>query len=207
MKNLFLFTTLVSEQAKFRNKPYRRPVIQSNLFGMIIFVITEIMFFSGLISAYLIIRSGLDEWPPWGQPRLPINETAINTIILLLSGVFIYYSRNYFSKDNLKKALLMHDISICFGLLFVILQGIEWFKLLNFGLTITSSVYGALFYLIIGAHAFHVIGALISMTIIKIITNKDNSSKVISNKFLPFQFLWYFVIGIWPVIYILVYII
>ncbi|GIT63008.1 MAG: hypothetical protein Ct9H300mP21_05540 [Pseudomonadota bacterium] len=44
--------------------------------GMLIFMVTEAMFFAALISAYLVIRAGLEEWPPWGQPRLPGLNTA-----------------------------------------------------------------------------------------------------------------------------------
>ena len=33
----------------------------------------------------------------------------------------------------------------------------------EFGLTVSSSVYGGLFYLIIGAHGFHVFGTILSL--------------------------------------------
>ncbi|MDP7743878.1 MAG: cytochrome c oxidase subunit 3, partial [Lentisphaeria bacterium] len=56
--------------------------------GMIIFVVCEIMFFGGLVSAYLVGSAGQD-WPPTGQPRLPVWTTAFNTVVLLLSGWFM----------------------------------------------------------------------------------------------------------------------
>ncbi|MEO2004632.1 MAG: cytochrome c oxidase subunit 3, partial [Candidatus Poribacteria bacterium] len=42
------------------------------------------------------------------------------------------------------------------GALFLGVQGFEWIGLIGHGLTMTSSVYGALFYTVIGFHALHV---------------------------------------------------
>ena len=51
-----------------RPKQARTPV-SSGVIGMLLFMVTEAMFFAALISAFLVIRAGLEEWPPWGQPR------------------------------------------------------------------------------------------------------------------------------------------
>ena len=42
-------------------------------------------------------------------------------------------------------------LSIALGTVFVSVQGYEWVQLISFGSTITSSTYGGVFYLIIGA--------------------------------------------------------
>ena len=50
----------------------REPILPNGVLGMLIFVATEIMFFSGLISAFVIGKSNaIGGWPPPGQPRLP----------------------------------------------------------------------------------------------------------------------------------------
>ena len=47
----------------------REPILPSGVLGMLIFVATEIMFFSGLISAFVIGKSNaIGGWPPPGQP-------------------------------------------------------------------------------------------------------------------------------------------
>src|SRR4029450_10593606 len=69
----------------------RRPLIPNNVLGMIIFVVAEVMFFAGLVSAYIISSHAAPSgWPPPGQPRLPSWETAINTVGLLASGVLLW---------------------------------------------------------------------------------------------------------------------
>ncbi|MEZ4425611.1 MAG: hypothetical protein R3E98_19605, partial [Gemmatimonadota bacterium] len=64
-----------------RPEPQRRPkLIADGVMGMLLFVFTEVMMFSGLISAHVIVKSQAigQLWPPLGQPRLPFEETAIN---------------------------------------------------------------------------------------------------------------------------------
>ena len=119
-----------------------RKVISDGAIGMSLLIATELMFFAGLISAYLVNKAGAS-WPPYGQPRLPIEITAVNTLILLFSSITLFLFRKKYEKGNKKKLLI---VTILLGLAFVTIQGIEWVKLLQFGLTTTSSLYGAFFY-------------------------------------------------------------
>src|ERR1035437_519156 len=66
--------------------------VPNSVLGMIIFIATEIMFFAALMSAHTIAKAPVmgGVWPPAGQPRLPVERTAINTAILLLSGLLLW---------------------------------------------------------------------------------------------------------------------
>ena len=178
--------------------------VSSGVVGMLLFMVTEVMFFGALISAYLVIRAGLDEWPPWGQPRLPAETTAFNTLVLLLSGLLMAYSRNLLQKNEFTQGRRWLGFSILLGTFFLISQGYEWVQLIKYGLTISSSVYGGLFYLIIGAHGFHVIGTL-AFLIYAWKRLGASVNPITSEGLLPVQLLWYFVVCVWPVLYVLVY--
>ena len=171
---------------------------------MLIFMVTEAMFFAALISAYLVIRSGIEEWPPWGQPRLPIETTAFNTLVLLLSGLTMGFSRNLLQKQKFQEGRRLLGVSILLGTFFMVAQGYEWVQLVNFGMTVSSSVYGGLFYLIIGAHGFHVVGVLAALIHAWNRLGASNNSITVEG-LLPLQLLWYFVVCVWPVLYVLVY--
>jgi cytochrome c oxidase subunit 3 len=69
----------------------RRKIIRDSVLGMGVFVFTEVMLFTGLISAFMISKASVLEgfWPPPGQPRLPVEATLINTAALLISGVVL----------------------------------------------------------------------------------------------------------------------
>ena len=206
MKNTSGQSVLLATSEVSLSSPSRRvnPPVSSGVVGMLLFIVTEVMFFGGLISAYLVIRAGLDEWPPWGQPRLPIETTAINTLVLLVSGFLMSYSRNLFKKKNISEGRKWFGYSILLGTFFFISQGYEWAQLIKFGLTVSSSVYGGLFYLIIGAHGFHVIGTLAFLIYA---WNRLGApvNPITSEEIFPVQLLWYFVVCVWPVLYVLVY--
>lgn len=68
-------------------------VVSSGVLGMTLFVMTEIMLFSGMISAFAIVKASSAIWPPPDQPRLPLEETAFNTLALLASGVLLYLAQ------------------------------------------------------------------------------------------------------------------
>ena len=51
MKWSLLQHLLVAGEVNLENRPKRKPIVPSGVFGMVIFIITEVMFFSGLVSA------------------------------------------------------------------------------------------------------------------------------------------------------------
>ena len=55
--------------------------------AILIVIAAEIMFFTGLVGAYLVYRLSARDWPPPGLPTLPIGITAANTLVLFASLV------------------------------------------------------------------------------------------------------------------------
>jgi len=189
--------------------PKRKPLVSSGVLGVVIFIVTEVMFFAALVSAHLIIRAGSTEWPPWGQPRLPIYATAFNTLVLLASGIILIRAYKLLRQNELLRSKQLVGVSIVTGTFFVIFQGYEWVQLIRFGLLLTSSTYGALFYLIIGSHGLHAAGALCALiyAYFQIDTQATVATEKTTHIFLAVRTFWLFVVGIWPMLYILIYIV
>ncbi|MGH7288155.1 MAG: cytochrome c oxidase subunit 3, partial [Myxococcota bacterium] len=81
--------------------PRPMPLVSNAVLGMSIFIFTEAMLFAGLISAHTIARASAPlGWPPPGQPRLPFEETAVNTAALLLSGVSVFVAQRLLRRDR-----------------------------------------------------------------------------------------------------------
>lgn len=183
--------------------PRNKPVVPSAVLGTLIFVVSEVMFFSGLISAHTISKAsalpGL--WPMPGQPRLPAEATALNTALLLLSGVVLFISYVLWKKQQASA----HYVTLAawgLGAAFVALQGVEWSALLSQGLTLGSSPMGSFFYVIVGAHAAHAVVALLAMFYA---WAQMARGKMSAGLFFAVQTFWYFVVLMWPVIYARVY--
>ena len=179
----------------------RERVLPNGVLGMLIFLLTEVMLFAGLISAFLIIRSQAIVWLPPGQPRLPVEETAVNTAALLASGIALTFARRVFRRDP-TQALRPLGLSIALGLFFVVFQGFEWAALLGQGLTMQTSSMGSFFYLIIGLHALHAIAAIGLLVHVFL---KLRQGWLSSGLLATSEVLWYFVVGVWPVLYLVVY--
>lgn len=135
------------------------PVANARL-ALLLFMATETMLFAGLMGIFVVFRVGSRAWPPVGQPYLPIAVTWINTAILMASGWTMW--RAAAANRRSAGAHIGTDLSATFALgsLFLAVQGFEWVRLIHHGLTLSSSVYGGTFYILIGLHALHVIGAV-----------------------------------------------
>lgn len=179
----------------------RRPAISNGLLGMIFFLTFEVMLFASLISALTVNKASAGVWPPLDQPRLPIEDTAINSIFLLISGLTAFRMTRSSSSG---RRLLFTAITWFLGLTFVLLQGVEWAQLIGFGLTTSSSIYGAFFYLIIGVHALHVLMGMGLLTWLGV-GARSASPLAWADRSSTVALYWYFVVGIWPVLYYLVY--
>lgn len=182
--------------------PRPQPPIPSAVLGMGIFVASEAMLFAGLISAFSIARaSSLLGWPPPGQPRLPAEETAINTVALLASGLVLWFAGRVHRKEQRAAAMPMLA-ALALAAFFVAFQGFEWTQLLGQGLTMTSGQHGAFFYLIIGIHGLHCLAAIGALAWAY---RRLTTGVLAVSTFQAVRVFWYFVIGLWPLIYWRVY--
>ncbi|MFO0723062.1 MAG: heme-copper oxidase subunit III [Myxococcota bacterium] len=192
-----------SEMSMDRARPPRKELAPSGVIGMLIFVMAEIMFFAGLLSAFTITRATalLGIWPPPGQPRLPSEETLINTGALLLSGAILGIAHAQAKKGPAAVRLPL-AAAMALGTAFLGLQGREWVAMLAQGLTLQSSVHGAFFYLIVGTHGVHAVAALLGLAYV--LWRAIRGTLTPSQLYTAATF-WYFVVLVWPVIYARLY--
>jgi heme/copper-type cytochrome/quinol oxidase subunit 3 len=165
----------------------------------------ETMFFGGLITAFLQLRLGAAAWPPPGQPRLPLGLTAVNTVMLLTSSyAFVRALRAVRAGDQagLGRWLLTTGI---LGGLFLAVQGIEWVRLVHFGLTVSSGIYGATFYTLIGVHGAHVLGAVTWVAASLVLARRGRYEPRDHVSLACCAMYWHFVVALWPILYTLVY--
>lgn len=161
------------------------------------YVATAIMFFGGLISAYLVLRAGSATWPPAGQPRLPLAVTGVNTGVLLLSGILVWRAL----AAEQARALRLLVAATILGSVFLVIQGYEWMRLVSYGLRASEGFYGATFYAIVGAHALHALGGVITLavTVHRMRHGLGDRSAC--------ALYWSFVVLLWPVLYVAVYLV
>lgn len=144
--------------------------------GMLFFLSTEAMFFAGLISAFIVLSATPGAWPPAGQPRLPPSLAAFNILVLTASGGALVAG--------------LRPLALLLGVIFLALQGTEWARLVSYGWFTARDIYSGTFTVLIGTHAVHASAGLVWLWF-----RGD----------VPARWYWYFVVGLWPILYLLVY--
>ena len=177
--------------------------------AILILLGAEIMFFAGLIGTFLVFRLGSVTWPPPSQAdvRLPIGVTGINTIVLLFSGYTMLralLSARKDSQNELRRWLLVTGV---LGAIFLVVQGSEWVRLVHHGFTLSSGVYGSIFYVLIGCHALHALVAVVweLSVFAKALGGCYSTDRHVGVEICAIY--WTFVVVLWPILYVMVYLV
>jgi cytochrome c oxidase subunit I+III len=124
--------------------------------GVWIYLMSEIILFGCLISAYIYIRLRSDLWPAAAQTH-NLTIGTINTIILLTSSVAMILAVQSARTDDqmgIKTGLLG---AFGLGALFLMIKlAIEWPREITNGFIITGGIAPSTYYTLMGAHAIHV---------------------------------------------------
>ena len=177
------------------------PPVSNARLAMLMFLGAEAMFFAGLIGAFLVLRFGSAIWPPPGQPYLPVGVTGVNTVILLFSA----YTMRRAMREDRQGVIRWLLMTVFLGTVFLGVQGYEWVRLVRFGFTWANGTYGATFYTLIGIHGAHVFGAVLWLLIVLAGASGNRFSATRHVGLTLCGMYWYFVVGLWPVLFTLVY--
>jgi len=215
---------------------YNAGVDKSFRMGMMWFIFSEVMFFAAFFGALYYARQLSVPWLGgegskfltnfylWKnyEPAWPTNgpagvggafETipafglpAINTAILLTSGVTITIAHHALKAGNRTILKIFLAATFLLGFLFVFLQANEYgeaYKELN--LKLSSGVYGSTFFMLTGFHGLHVTIGAIMLTVIWLRTMKGHFTPQHHFAFEGVAWYWHFVDVVWLGLFIFVY--
>ncbi|PHS72401.1 MAG: cytochrome c oxidase subunit 3 [Cycloclasticus sp.] len=204
--------------------------------GMVWFIFSEVMFFAAFFGALFYIRifslpwlggegSGASTneflwggyenvWPSngpgevggeyekmgaWGLP-------AINTLLLLTSGVTCTWAHWGLVANKRKQLIWGLVATVVLGFVFVGLQALEYSHGYNeLNLTLGSGVYGSTFYMLTGFHGFHVTVGAIMLTVMLFRSIKGHFTPENHFAFEAAAWYWHFVDVVWLGLFIFVY--
>ena len=201
-----------------------KQVDKSFRWGMGFFIYSEVMFFVAFFGALFYIRNvslpwlgdaellwpgftgtwpssgpGLTEkFNPMGAWGLP----AINTLLLLTSGVTLTWAHWGLMKEKRNQLIIGLALTIVLGAIFLFLQVTEYHEA---EFTIKTGVYGATFYLLTGFHGLHVAMGAIMLSIILIRVLKGHFSATNHFGFEAVAWYWHFVDVVWLFLFVFIY--
>jgi heme/copper-type cytochrome/quinol oxidase subunit 3 len=173
--------------------------------GMWLFLATEVMFFGGLIAAFVHYK--VRNPSPTETALLDVTLVGINTFVLLTSSLTVVLGLSAIRRGERGKLTAYLALTIFLGLAFLGGQGNEFAALYREGLTLTSSLFGSSFFTLTGFHGLHVlIGVLwAGSTLAKALRGGYSADDNIGVE--VFGLYWHFVDIVWIVLFTIIYLI
>ncbi len=180
------------------------PPVSNACMGMLMLIGAETMFFAGLIGAYVVFRFGSPVWPS-GHLYLPVGITWVNTVFLLFSCYTMLRAMRCLKAGRQQSFVRWLAVTALLGSIFLGVQGSEWLNLVHDGLTISTGMYGATFYTLIGCHGLHVLVAVLWLCIVLFQARHGRFSQQNHIGVEICSMYWYYVGAVWVVLFPLVY--
>lgn len=196
----FIKLIVESRTRGFKNVPLVLDL--ANRYGMIFFIVSEIMFFAAFFAAFFFLRSYNPVWPPENIETLHVALPIINTLILLTSGVTVTWAHHALLHRDYETAKFALLLTVNLGGIFLLCQMYEYS---HAAFTISSGVYGSVFYMLTGFHGFHVLlGTLMLLAVLLRMHRGDFTDKH-HFYFEASAWYWHFVDVVWIGLFMFVY--
>jgi heme/copper-type cytochrome/quinol oxidase subunit 3 len=180
------------------------PGLSTEKFAVWLFLASEVMFFAGLIVAYLTIRYSSPSWPVVSEV-LNVPLVAANTFILIVSSVTMVLAFDRAERGEARFRYFLLATAVL-GTIFVTIQAVEWAELMGEGIHISTNLFGATFYTLTGFHGAHVSGGVIWVLIVTIKAFRGRYAKNPLGVELVGLY-WHFVDVVWIILFTILYLI
>jgi len=139
------------------------------------------------------------------MPRLPAEVTGVNTLILLCSAATMWLANRAIRFGQQQALTRMLLLTAVLGMVFLLVQGYEWVKLIGYGLTLSSGVYGATFYTLIGCHGLHVASGLVWLAVMMVQVALRGFLPSVTRRLTCFSLFWHALDIVWVWLFTIVY--
>jgi len=172
------------------------------VFGLVLFLASDLMIFAGFIAAYFNLRSLASVWPPSG---IVLDETsgAIGTALLAASSLTMLFTTHFLARNQYTIARLWLGTTMLLGVAFVLLSIDGWLKAT---FHIDTNAYGSLFFIMTGFHVCHVSTGVLLMTMLFFNMRKAAFQRDRRAGAEAIGFFWHFVFLIWLLIWGSIYV-
>ena len=227
------FGTVINESLSGK---YNDQVDMSFRMAMGWFIFSEVMFFAAFFGALFYARMWAIPWLGGGSNNVMTSELlwpafeavwptngpgevggtfqpmgawgipAINTLILLSSGVTVTWAHWGLKKADRTQLILGLMATVALGFLFITLQAYEYYHAYHeLNLKLTSGMYGTTFYMLTGFHGLHVTLGAIMLFVVMIRAMKGHFTEEHHFAFEAAAWYWHFVDVVWLGLFVFVY--
>lgn len=171
---------------------------QAPVFGMVLFLASELMFFGGLFAAYFSLRTATSTWPP-SDVELDLPLTLAATVALAASSFTMHAGLTRLRRGDGGGMRRWVGLTMLLGAAFLAIKGFE-FATASFG--IASHAYGSLWFTMLGAHGAHL---AVGIALLLVLVARRSGPGTTRAEAIGYY--WHFVDGVWLAIFGVVYLI
>lgn len=186
----------LQEELKAGKRKSAKPMLWVSMISMV-------MFFAGLTSAY-VISMKRDDWVSFDLPQ----SFYISTVLIVLSSITLIFSQKFLKKDNLKASLVLLLITLVLGLGFVWYQYVGFNELKSVGLYFTGPESTVSTSFILGITFMHVLHLLAGVIVLLVVIYNHFKKKYSASDMLGFELggiFWHFVDVLWIYLFFFFY--
>ena len=187
--------------------------------GMWVFLVTEVMFFGGMITGYVAYRSAYPEAFRLGSIHMLFMAGTLNTAILITASLFMVLALHAAKLDNRKVLVWCLIAAMFLGICFLSIKGYEywdhWVEHKVPGASFQwdgpdprhAELFFVLYFFLTGFHALHMIIGVTAVGIIAYFANKGRYTPEYHNPVENVALYWHFVDIVWIFLYPMLYLI
>jgi cytochrome c oxidase subunit 3 len=182
--------------------------ISNPILGMILFITSEVMFFSGLFAAYFATRAAnATNWPPEVFAHIldPLGLILIATIILVASSFTCQFAVWAIRRGDRRGFIRNIAITFVLGVVFLGMQAYDYAILFGEGMTLGSGPFGTTYYTLTGFHGAHVFGGVLMLGVILYRGMAGQFSARHHDAVEAVSLYWHFVDVVWILLFSILY--
>ncbi len=134
--------------------------IPSGKLGMWLFLASEVMFFTALIAAYVVLKLGHPSWPG-AEGHLSIPLGTINTFLLICSSTTIVLSMAASEAGHMGLSRRWLVVTVLLGSAFLVIKAFEYSAKFSHHIFPSTNVFWSCYFTMTGLHALHVLGGIV----------------------------------------------
>src|SRR5580700_2182720 len=177
-----------------------RPSSRRYATAIVIAIISIVMFFMAMASAYIYLRAKSDRWVPLNLPTI----IWINTVVLLLSSGAMELSRRRLAFGDVRQFRKLWLAATALGFLFLAGQLVAWRQFILAGFYVSTNQASSFFYIFTGLHGLHLLGGICALLYVSFRKfERAKVSRTVAAEVASYY--WHFMDGLWIFLLALLY--
>ncbi|MFP5317364.1 MAG: heme-copper oxidase subunit III [Acidimicrobiia bacterium] len=162
--------------------------------GTVVWLASELMFFSGLFAAFFTLRAATREpWPP-EDVHLEVGAAALFTGLLVLSSGTMQLAVRALERDDRAAFRRWVLATVVLAVAFLANQGREWSEAT---FSVDDHAFGSSFFVMTGFHGLHVTGGVVAMLLLLGRASSPRFGKADVPAAEVVSYYWHFVDVVW----------